>query len=146
MDRTELLALIEGLRTGSISHAEAQRQVERQTFEDLGFAKLDHQRTQRTGFPEVVFAEPKTDAQLLEICRAHLRAQPRLLVTRLAPERHAILTEALAELSADGRYNTTARTLSFGWKHIQPAGFVAVVCAGTADLPVAEEAAETARL
>ncbi len=146
MDREALLNLIEGLRTGALSADEARRQVELATFEDLGFAKLDHQRTRRTGFPEVVFAEPKTDAQLADIVRAHAKAQPRLLVTRLPPERYAILREALGPDAARSRYNPTARTLTFGHEHAKAEGLIAVVCAGTSDLPVAEEAAETARL
>ncbi len=146
MDRQALLALIEGMRSGAVSPADAVRQVERETFEDLGFAKLDHQRTRRTGFPEVVLAEPKTDPQLAEICRAHLGSQSRLLVTRLAPERHETLQRALGPRPGGSRYNSTARTLSFGIDQARAEGLIAVVCAGTSDLPVAEEAAETARL
>jgi pyridinium-3,5-biscarboxylic acid mononucleotide synthase len=146
MDRASLLTLLDGLRNGAVSHEEAVRRVERETFEDLGFAKLDHQRLRRTGFPEVVFAEPKSDAQLLEICRGHLAAQPRLLVTRLAPERHDALLKGLGAPGATGRYNANARCLSFGADAARAQGLVAVVCAGTSDLPVAEEAAETARL
>jgi NCAIR mutase (PurE)-related protein len=146
MDRAALLDLIEALRTGRLSPDDARREVERATFEDLGFAKLDHQRMRLTVFPEVVFAEPKTDEQLAGICRAHLNAQPRLLVTRLAPERSDVLRRALAPDGENGSYNPTARTLSFGLDQARCDGLVAVVCAGTSDLPVAEEAAETARL
>lgn len=151
MDRTALLSLIDGLRSGAVSHEDAVRRIERETFEDLGFAKLDHQRARRTGFPEVVLAEGKSDAQLAGICRAHLAAQsngarPRLLVTRLAPERHEALTQALGPQAAASRYNPAARTLSCGLEGAKAEGLVAVVCAGTSDLPVAEEAAETARL
>jgi pyridinium-3,5-biscarboxylic acid mononucleotide synthase len=151
MDRTALLTLLDGLRDGSVSHADAVRQVERDTFEDLGFAKLDHQRTRRTGFPEVVFAGPKSDEQLLAICRAHLAAQSRLLVTHLAPERHEPLRAGLVAASLDAHvtaahYNATARCYVFGAAQARSDGLVAVVCAGTADLPVAEEAVETARL
>jgi pyridinium-3,5-biscarboxylic acid mononucleotide synthase len=142
MTRDETLLLLQRLQSGELTPEQARRQVERGSFRELGFAKLDHQRERRLGFPEVVFAEGKADAQLLQICRAHLEVHARLLVTRLAAERVALLDDALP----GGRYNATARTLSFGLAGIQPEGAVLVLCAGTADLPVAEEAAETARI
>lgn len=143
MDRTSLLALLQRTAAGEISPEDALRSVERDSFQDLGFAKLDHQRAERNGFPEVVFAEGKSDEHLLGICRAHLEVHPRLLVTRLAADRQPLLAGALP----GGRYNPTARTVTYGE---QPAdagvGDVLVLCAGTADLPVAEEALETARI
>jgi len=142
MDRHELLTLLQRMKSGALSPDEAIRQVERDSFQELGFAKLDHQRARRLGFPEVVYAQGKTDEQLVEVCRAHLAVHPRLLVTRLAPERAPLLA---AELPG-GHYNPTARTLSYGLAGIAPVGGVLVLCAGTADLPVAEEALETARI
>lgn len=142
MERSELLDLLHRLKAGDLSADEAIRLVERDSFEELGFAKLDHQRARRLGFPEVVFAEGKADDQLLDICRQHLAVHDRLLVTRLAPERAPPVTEALP----GGRYNPTGRTLSFGLEGIEPVGGVLTLCAGTADLPVAEEAADTARI
>jgi hypothetical protein len=143
MDPTELLALLHRIQAGELTPDEALRQVQRGTYQALGdFAKLDHQRAQRLGFPEVVFAEGKADAHLLEICIAHRAVHPRLLVTRLAPARAPALCEALP----GGHYNATARTLSYGLEGVAPVGRVLVLCAGTADLPVAEEALETARI
>jgi pyridinium-3,5-biscarboxylic acid mononucleotide synthase len=142
MTREETLHLLQRLQAGELSAEEAIREVERESYQELGFAKVDHQRSRRMGFPEVVFAEGKAEEQLLEICRAHLAVHPRLLVTRLATERAPLVT---AELGG-GRYNPTARTLTFGEQGLQPVGGVLVLCAGTADLPVAEEAAETARI
>jgi pyridinium-3,5-biscarboxylic acid mononucleotide synthase len=142
MTRDELLNLLQRLKDGALTPDEAIRQVERDSYQELGFAKVDHQRARRLGFPEVVFAEGKADEQLLEICRAHLAVHPRLLVTRLHPGRAPQVT---AELDG-GRYNPTARTLAFGGESVQPVGSVLVLCAGTADLPVAEEALETARI
>jgi pyridinium-3,5-biscarboxylic acid mononucleotide synthase len=142
MTRDETLRLLQRLQAGELTPEEAIRHVERESFQELGYAKLDHQRARRLGFPEVVFAEGKADEQLLEICRAHLQVHPRLLVTRLAAGRAPLLG---AELPG-GRYNATARTLSYGLQDVQPRGAVLVLCAGTADLPVAEEAAETARI
>jgi hypothetical protein len=142
MDRSELLTLLQRLKVGDLTPDEAIRQVERESYQELGFAKLDHQRARRLGFPEVVFAQGKADEQLLEICRAHLAVHPRLLVTRLAPERAPGLATALP----GGRYNPTACTLTFGGEAVAAQGGVLVLCAGTADLPVAEEALETARI
>ncbi len=142
MTRNEILLLLNRVKQGDVSPDDAIRQVERNTFEDLGFAKLDHQRSQRLGFPEVVFAQGKSDEHLRRICEQHLATHVRLLVTRLEPERHP----ALAAHVPGGHYNATARTLSFGLEQAQPRGAVMVVCAGTSDLPVAEEALETARL
>jgi hypothetical protein len=142
MNRNDVLTLLNRVKQGEVSPDDAIRQVERDTFEDLGFAKLDHQRSQRLGFPEVVYAEGKADDHLLRICEQHLKSHKKLLVTRLAPERAPGL---LAKLPG-GRLNATARTLSYGLEHAQARGHVAVVCAGTSDLPVAEEALETARL
>jgi hypothetical protein len=142
MEQEALLNLLHAVRRGELSPEEVIRRVEHDGFEELGFAKLDHQRARRKGFPEVVFAEGKSDEQLLGICRAHLGVHARLLVTRLAPERHGLLA---AELGP-GHYNAVARTLSYGLDGAEEHGSVLVVCAGTADLPVAEEARETARL
>jgi NCAIR mutase (PurE)-related protein len=142
MTRDEVLALLQQVKRGGVSPEDALRQVERGTFEDLGFAKLDHQRSARLGFPEVVFAQGKSDEHLRRICEQHLQAHTKLLVTRLEPERHA----ALAPHVPGGHFNAMARTLSFGLDRARPQGLVAVVCAGTSDLPVAEEALETARL
>jgi hypothetical protein len=142
MTRNDVLSLLSQIKLGAVSPEDAIRQVERHTFEDLGFAKLDHQRSRRLGFPEVVYGQGKSDEQLRRICEQHLESHERLLVTRLEPPRHA----ALAGQVPGGHYNATARTLSFGLEQAQPRGAVTVICAGTSDLPVAEEAVETARL
>ena len=142
MDHRELIALLHRLEDGELSPQDLIRRVEGDSFEDLGFAKPDHQRMRRLGFPEVIFAEGKQDDHLLEICRAHLEMQPRLLVTRLAAERAPAL---LAEFPG-GYHNATARTLTYGQEEVEPVGQVLVLCAGTSDLPVAEEVLETARI
>lgn len=142
MEQPSLLALLHRLKAGELSADEVIRAVERDGYEDLGFAKLDHQRARRKGFPEVVFAERKTAEQVAAICTAHLATHPLLLVTRLDAEKHAYVAERVA----GGTYNPLARTLSFGLEAVEPAGDLLVICAGTADLPVAEEAYETARI
>jgi NCAIR mutase (PurE)-related protein len=167
MDRNAVMSLLEQLKAGTLGPDDAMRLVERESFQDLGFAKLDHQREARTGFPEVVYAAGKEPQQLLAICEQHLAAQARLLVTRLEPAAHQALSRGLSAGQSGGghdnpvhdepghydsghynpgHYNPTARTFSFGLEHVEPRGMVLVVCAGTSDLPVAEEAMETARL
>ncbi|MDH4248033.1 MAG: nickel pincer cofactor biosynthesis protein LarB [Deltaproteobacteria bacterium] len=142
MERAELLNLLQRLKEGAVTADEVIRRVERGTFEDLGYAKLDHHRVRRVGFPEVVFAEGKANEHLLAICQAHLKVHAKLLVTRLSSERQT----ALASQLPPGHYNPRARTWSFGLDERGLQGDVLVLCAGTADLPVAEEAYETARL
>ena len=70
MDRREMLAMLERIAGGELSPRDAARLVEQDTYEDLGFAKLDHQRKRRMGFPEVVYAQGKQPEHLLKICRA----------------------------------------------------------------------------
>jgi hypothetical protein len=110
-------------------------------FEDLGFAKLDHHRPLRNGAPEVVFGAGKTPDQIVEIARGLLRGGHEVLVTRLSADAGRAVTEALPELL----YDETARTAAS--RQAEPErsldGFVGVVAAGTSDLPVAEEAAQT---
>ena len=142
MDRDRLHTILQRLQEGGLTPEEGLTLIERETFQDIGFAKLDHQRARRKGFPEVVFAQGKRGEQLVEICRAHLEVHPRLLVTRLSEDQSALLN---AELSG-GHHNPVARTLSFGLEQARELGRIAVLCAGTSDLPVAEEALETARL
>ncbi len=111
---------------------------------DMGFAQLDLDRERRIGFPEVVFGEGKTAEQLRAIFLKLKEHADRVLATRITPEKAEAV---LAELPS-AKYNATARTLTWQ-KNPQPpagSGYVAVVCAGTSDLPVAEEAAVTAEM
>lgn len=112
---------------------------------DLGFAQVDLDRQRRTGFPEVVFGEGKTPEQLRGIFLKLSEHADRVLATRVSPDKAAAV---LADLPS-AVYSETARTLA--WRRNpqeQPAGagYIAVVCAGTSDLPVAEEAAITAEM
>ena len=114
-------------------------------FEDLEFAKIDHHRALRKGFPEVVFGQGKTPEQVASIGEALLRQSDRLLVTRASQEAF----DALQKKEPDAQYDAVARTIVVDRRQpdsitITPG--VLVVCAGTADLPVAYEAAITAEL
>jgi hypothetical protein len=112
-------------------------------FEDLDFAKVDHHRAIRKGFPEVIFGQGKTPAQIAAISQALLQQSDRLLVTRAVPQAFAAVEAVIPE----ALYDETARTIVVDRRtERQLAPGVLIVCAGTADLPVACEAAITAEI
>jgi NCAIR mutase (PurE)-related protein len=138
-----LREILGGIRDGTVPLEEGVRRVRDLTFEDLGFANLDHHRRLRRGLPEVVFAERKTPEQTVEIVGRLLARGEDVLVTRVAAD---VAMDLLAA-HPRGRHHALARTVS--WRRdesVRLPGRVLVVSAGTADLPVAEEAAETARV
>jgi NCAIR mutase (PurE)-related protein len=137
----EILAQV---AAGTHTPESALEQLRHLPFEDLGFAKVDHHRSLRKGFPEVVFGEGKTIEQIVSIARRLRDAGQNVLVTRLDSERAA---KVVAELP-DFTYSPDGRLAFF---HQTPPGakgrgMILVAAAGTADLPVAEEAALTAEL
>ena len=112
-------------------------------YQDLGFAKVDHHRAIRTGFPEVVFGEGKTPGQAASIARTILQQSDVLLVTRASQEMYS----AILSVAPDASYNDLARTVIVERRdNLVTIPGVLVLCAGTADLPVATEAALTAEL
>ncbi|MBI4282310.1 MAG: nickel pincer cofactor biosynthesis protein LarB [Chloroflexi bacterium] len=112
-------------------------------FEDLGFAKIDHHRALRKGFPEVVYAPGKSLEQLAQIAQRMAETSSRVLITRADPETYARIREVLPE----AQYNELARAIVLKrGNQAPPVPGVLIVAAGTADLPVAEEAAVTAEL
>jgi len=138
---SELSRILTAVSDHSMKPEDALRMLS--SFEDLGFAKLDRDRRARTGFSEVIFGEGKTTEQVVHLFELLTKSERRALATRVSPE----TAEAAVAAIPDIVYNRRARTLS--WKaHDEPAvlfpGYVAVVTAGTADEPVAEEAAVTA--
>ncbi|MEQ1630956.1 MAG: nickel pincer cofactor biosynthesis protein LarB [Planctomycetota bacterium] len=111
-----------------------------QPSRDLGFANVDHERSQRCGLPEVVFCQGKTASDATAIAEEIVRRSGRVLMTRVDPEHAAAVLRALPDVV----HHERARCLVVERAPIEPVGLVAVVAAGTADLPVAEEAAVTA--
>ena len=140
MDAAELQTLLSHVRRGKVSVADAVERLRDLPFEELGYAKVDHHRALRQGFPEVVLGSGKSLPQLLGIARALLARGSPLLVTRL-PESMA---EPLAELAKGGTYHREARIFQRGRLKARRGARVAVLCAGTSDVSVAEEAAVTA--
>jgi NCAIR mutase (PurE)-related protein len=141
--------LVADLVAGRVSEREGLAALTELPGEELGFAQLDHQRALRNGLPEVVFGAGKTPEQIAGIvARLKRRGHP-VLVTRLAPEVHARCARALDEGSErPGDYDPLSRTWCWSAQAPEPtgAGTIVVACAGTADLPVAEEASRTLEL
>jgi hypothetical protein len=144
MDRARLADLLAAVQRGACSVDDALDRLRTLPFEDLGFARLDHHRSLRNGFPEVVFGAGKTTEQVVAIARQLAAAGGDVLVTRLAPEAGAALVEAVAGFA----YHALPRVAVRRARPVAPdaPGPVLVVSAGTADLPVAEEAAITAEV
>lgn len=139
MDRARLAELLGAVQQGRCSVDDALDRLRDLPFEDLGFAKLDHHRALRNGFPEVVFGQGKTPEQVVGIATRLAAAGGNVLVTRLAPE----AGEALARAVPGIVHHREARLAVLHQQEVPapPDGPVLVVSAGTADLPVAEEAA-----
>jgi pyridinium-3,5-biscarboxylic acid mononucleotide synthase len=143
MDGAQMEALLTAVREGKTDVAEALERLKNLPFEDLGFAKLDHHRALRTGMPEVIFASGKTDEQVAKIFARMAAAGGNVLATRAS----RVCFEAVVVAEPRAEYHETAKCITLSQASaVVGKGTVAVVCAGTSDLPVAEEAAVTARL
>lgn len=144
--------ILQLLQNGSLDAKEAKLAIERQLqqqapaegIEDLGFAQLDTSRQKRTGFPEVVYGESKTAEQISLIFEKLMLHSDRVLATRVSPDKAEFVLSRAAGIT----YHETARALTWTKQPLVPErdGYIAVVCAGTSDLPVAEEAAVTAEM
>ena len=141
MRRGELAALLRRVRSGTVAPAEAARRIGSLPLERLEFATLDHQRALRTGFPEVVFGQGKSPAQLVAIAKRLIARHPQVLATRVEAAGRAALRAAFPRAEVHER----ARCVVLRRRAPRGIGRVLVACAGTADLPVAEEALVTAR-
>lgn len=140
MKEQELLNLLERVRCGGVSPEEAAKQIDRPAFEDLGYARVDHQRARRQGAAEVIFGQGKTAEQIEGIVRCMMdRGASNILITRLSAEKEAALRGKFPY-----RYSQAARLATANPAEQPLAGSVAVVSAGTSDLAVCEEAALTA--
>lgn len=143
MNRLQIEILLKDVSEGRTNISDALNRLRDLPFEDLGFAKLDHHRSLRTGMPEVIFAAGKTTAQVATIFTHMAQAGGNVLATRASRDAYDAI--AIAEPRAE--YHEAAHAITLAQAPVVPGkGTVAVVCAGTSDLPVAEEAAITARL
>jgi NCAIR mutase (PurE)-related protein len=147
MTRVQLRALLDRVASGIVTPEAAQagllQYLSQSPFEDLGFAKIDHHRRLRKGFPEVVFGQGKTPAQIAAISERIVAAGDSLLVTRTTPEAFA----AVVELVPGASFHDLARVITLRSGELPPGrGTILIAAAGTSDLPVAEEAAISAEM
>ena len=143
MDQDQLRALFEQVRSGAVDVDAALGRLRHMPFEDLGFAKVDHHRALRHGMPEVILAKGKTPEQVAAIAESLLAYAQNVLITRADRDCAAYVKEKLP----CAEYMQLSGAIRF-WRDrtIHGKGPIAVVCAGTSDMPVAEEAQVTAEL
>lgn len=142
MDRKEIQSLLESVRDGATSIDEAVERIRGLPFEDLGFAKIDHHRALRCGFPEVILGEGKEPSHLAAIFESLSKRGLGCLATRVNDEQ----VRQTLERVPDAIHDPIGRTLWKGDISRRPDGRVVVVTAGTSDLPVAREAFTTAEV
>jgi NCAIR mutase (PurE)-related protein len=144
MESERLNALLDQVRQKEVSVTDAVKRLRHLPFEDLGFAKIDHHRALRQGFPEVVMGQGKDAKHIAEIVRALRRSSSKVLVTRLDKQQIAQLKRLRTGLT----FHLAARAATWHSRAIKITGkgTVLVVCAGTSDIQVAEEAIITARM
>lgn len=144
MNKNQLTKLLDDYKRGRVSKSVIVDRLGKSMVESLGFASLDHHREQRQGFPEVVLCEGKTEDQAARICERIVKHGSVLLATRASKKQYTAVKKRVPK----SRYNELARTITASEDKVTPngAGTVLVVCAGTSDLPVAEEAIETCRI
>ncbi|MCI8280208.1 MAG: nickel pincer cofactor biosynthesis protein LarB [Lachnospiraceae bacterium] len=137
MDTRQILEKVKG---GSLSIQEAEGMLRRQPFEDLGYAKLDTHRKVRSGFPEVIFCSGKADEHLLQIFGRLLEEEGEVFGTRASKEQYELIKSRYPKVE----YDPISRIIKMEKPDKVRKGRIAVCTAGTADIPVAEEAAQTA--
>lgn len=138
-----LRTLLESVASGQVNPDEALDRLKHFDFEPVGeFARIDHHRSLRTGFPEVIWGPGKTPAQIADIMGVMRDRTAVVMATRISPDVYAEVQSIVPDL----RYYETARICALGTPQVQHQGKIGILSAGTADLPVAEEAAVTAEL
>lgn len=143
MNASELEKILKGIREGSVSVDDAMEQLREFPYTDLGFARIDHHREIRTGYPEIVYCAGKTAEQVRAIFQVMEGHGNNIIGTRAGKE----LFEYIAPFFPGAVYDETARIISITRKRITPPPTkIAIITAGTSDIPVAEEAAITAEL
>ncbi|NLZ92480.1 MAG: nickel pincer cofactor biosynthesis protein LarB [Firmicutes bacterium] len=143
MDKKYLRSLLTNVQNGDLTVDEALERLRHLEFEDLGFAKVDHHRALRQGFPEVIFCPGKTTEQIVKIAERMAETTNNVLATRAEPHVYV----ALKNVFPDAEYHQLPKAVVVNRQQPErETGMVLIVAAGTADLPVAEEAALTATL
>ncbi len=143
MDREKIKELLENVKAGKVEIAEALSALKSLPYEDLGFAKIDTHRDLRKGFPEVILCKGKTLEQVAKIVERHSSGNQVIMATKASKE----VYQAISKVRADATYYEAARIVVIGQERRRMTDkTILVVTAGTADLPVAEEAAVTAEV
>jgi NCAIR mutase (PurE)-related protein len=143
MNKDRIRTLLEEVHSGSVSVDYAMEELKDLPFEDLDFDMVDHHRSIRVGHPEVVYGEGKTTQQITAIIKALLQKENNVLVTRVSAEVYAAVKQEVP----NAEYNPLGRTISIYKRELTlTESYIAIVAAGTSDLPVVEEAYETARI
>ena len=143
MNTDALKILLENIRDGKIDIETGISRMKNLSYVDLGCAKLDTHRELRVGYPEVIFCPGKTNEQIKTIIQEMMKGDANILATRASVENYA----AVQEVCPEAVYHPLARTVTLTRKKMSlPESYIAVVTAGTSDLPVAEEAAITAEI
>ncbi|AEG59752.1 nickel pincer cofactor biosynthesis protein LarB [Desulforamulus ruminis] len=143
MNKSDVRRLLESVKDGRMGIEEASKQIEDLPYKDLGFAKVDNHREIRVGYPEVVYCAGKTVKQVKDTIQFMLTKENNILATRANEEMY----QAVKEICPEAGYNSLGRVITIR-KREEPLtdSYIAIVAAGTSDLPVVEEAAETASL
>jgi NCAIR mutase (PurE)-related protein len=143
MDHERLKELLQQFKDGRIEMDQTLERLRHLPYEDLGFAQVDHHRSIRQGFPEVIFGKGKTPEQIVGIATALLERSSNLLITRTNRETF----DQIGTIAADAEYHDSCGAISVRRdRSVRGRGVVAVVTAGTSDIPVADEAAITAEI
>lgn len=143
MVEKQLRDLLSGIKEGLVSVDTALERLKQLPFEDLGYAKVDHHRGIRTGYPEVIFAQGKTSEQVIGITRVMAKRGSNVLITRISPE----MANEVLKVFPEARHEALARVIVLTAYAVPQSKAKVLVCTGgTSDLPVAEEAAITAEV
>ena len=143
MNKEEIKNLLESVKDNKINIEEALEKLEDLPFKDLGFAMIDNHRELRVGYPEVIYCEGKTVEQVRDIVKFMITKDNNILGTRATEEMY----NAVKEICEEAEYNKLGRTITIKKKEqTLTDSYIAVVAAGTSDLPVVEEAVETAKI
>jgi NCAIR mutase (PurE)-related protein len=142
MKTEDISKILEQVKKGTLSTSAALQKLKTLPLEDIGFATLDHHRSLRKGFPEVIWGEGKTSTQIVTIVKKMLSKKHPILVTRVDSTKAARIKKVLPAIT----YHTASRLVTLNTKNVPSTGkgTILVVSAGTSDIPVAEEALITA--
>lgn len=135
----EIKEILEKLKQDEISIEDAEKEIKNNSYEDLGYAKIDHNRKERQGVSEVIFCQGKPDEFLSKIYKTIYKEDGEVLGTRATKEQYELVKKEIPEVS----YDAISKILKIE-KEKQKVGNIVVCTGGTADIPVAEEAAQTA--